>query len=75
MGEAYVLPDSRVYLLVRVDDNIWEVWDGFRLKTAGEIRVSKIGEMTPNRVEINISHRANLQRTVLNSSAVVSLAR
>lgn len=73
MGQTYVLPDSRVYLLVKINDNIWEVWDGFRLTVFEKIRVSTVGLMTSDRIEIKQSDRTNFEDVVLQASTVVSL--
>lgn len=72
---TYILPDSRVYILVETKDNLWEVWDGFRLSVAEDIQVSKIGVTAPDRLEMNISDRTNFQRVVLRASTVVSLVK
>lgn len=73
MNQCYVLPDSRVYLIIEIDNNMWEVWDGYRISLSNEIRVSKIGIMTPNAVKIKYSDRTNFHQIVLNASMVVSL--
>jgi len=75
MDQSYVMPDSRVYLLIEVDRNVWEIWDGFRLSVAKEVQVSRVGVMTPERVEIKLSDRTNFKRVVLSASTVVSLMR
>lgn len=71
MSRAYVLPDSRVYLLIETDDASWEIWDGFRLSVTEDVQVSRVGVVTPDRVEIKPSDRTNLQRVVLRASTVV----
>lgn len=73
MGRAYALPDSRVYLLTAVNSSHWEIWDGFRFSVFEDIRVSRIGMMTSDRVEIKHSDRTNFHRTVIRASTVVSL--
>jgi len=73
MNQAYVMPDSRVYLLIEVDRHVWEIWDGFRLSVTEEVQVSRVGVMTPDRVEIKSSDRTNFKRVVLSTSTVVSL--
>lgn len=72
MNQAYVMPDSRVYLLIEVNRNVWEIWDGFRLSVSKEVQVSRVGVMTPERVEIKLSDRTNFKRVVLSASTVVS---
>lgn len=72
MSDAYVMPDSRVYLLIETDHNFWEVWDGFRLNVSEEIQVSQVGIMTPDRVEIKLSDRTNFHRIGIRASTVVS---
>jgi len=72
MNQAYVLPDSTVYLLIEVDRNVWEIWDGFRLGVTEEVQVSRVGVMTPDRVEIKRSDRTNFKRMILSASTVVS---
>lgn len=73
MGQNYVLPDSRVYLLIKINDNNWEMWDGFRLNVFEEVRVSRVGLMTSDRIEIQHSDRTNFENIVLQASTVVSL--
>jgi len=72
MNQAYMMPDSRVYLLIEVDRNVWEIWDGFRLSVTEEVQVSRVGVMTPDRVEIKRANRTNFKRVVLSASTVVS---
>lgn len=67
-----MMPDSRVYLLIEVDRNVWEIWDGFRLSVTEEVQVSRVGMMTPDRVEIKRANRTNFKRVVLSASTVVS---
>lgn len=72
MSQTYVLPDSRVYLLIRIDNDLWEIWDGFRLSVSERVQVSKVGKMTPDRVEMRKTNRSNFHRVVLKASTVVS---
>jgi len=72
MNQAYVMPDSMVYLLIEVDRNVWEIWDGFRLSVTEEMQVSRVDVMTPDRVEIKRSDRTNFKRVILSASTVVS---
>lgn len=73
MSQSYVLPDSRVYLMIEIDNNnVWEVWDGFRASVSDEIRVSKVGTMTSDLVEIKYSDRTNFRRVALKASTAVS---
>lgn len=73
MNQTYVLPDSRVYLLIKIDNDLWEIWDGFRLSVSESVQVSKVGTMTPDRVEIRQTKRSNFHSIVLKASTVVSL--
>lgn len=73
MSQSYVLPDSRVYLMIKIDNNMWEVWDGFRISLSEEIQVSNIGIVSADAVKIKYSDRTNFQRVVLKASTVVSL--
>ncbi|XP_022170942.1 uncharacterized protein LOC111034171 [Myzus persicae] len=73
MNRAYVMPDSRVYLLIEVDRNVWEIWNGFRLSVTEEVQVSRVGVMTPDRVEIKRSVRTNFRRVILSASTVLSI--
>lgn len=72
MNESYALPDSRVYLLIDTGSGPWEVWDGFRLSVFEDIRVSRVGTVTADRVEFGQSDRTDFRRVVLKASAVVS---
>lgn len=73
MNRIYVLPDSKVYLLIKVNNDLWEIWDGFRLSVSEGVRVSKVGTAITDRVEIRQTDRSNFQRVVLKASTVVSL--
>lgn len=72
MNQSYAMPDSRVYLLIEVGRHVWEVWDGFRSSVVDQVRVSKVGVMTPDRVEFKHSDRTDFRRAVLSASTVVS---
>lgn len=48
LGDAYVLPDSAVYLLQRADDGAWEIWTGFRASVSDAIRVYRVGSASPD---------------------------
>lgn len=71
MSQSYVLPDSKVYLIIEINDNTWEVWDGFRISLSDEIRVSNIGIVSPDAVKIKYSDRTNFHQIVLKASMVV----
>ncbi|XP_050421371.1 uncharacterized protein LOC126833853 [Adelges cooleyi] len=73
MDKARLLPDSRVYLLVEIKDNVWEIWDGFRSKNNEKIRVTKVGILTPHRAQMNYSNseRTNLRGSVIKSAAAI----
>lgn len=75
MSRAYALPDSRVYLMVKVGKGRWEIWDGFRFNVYGDFRVSRVGTVTSDRVEVKYPDRTNFYGTVLRASTVVSLLK
>lgn len=74
MSEAYVLPESNVYLLVKVDDHEWEVWEGFKVGKIEKIQAYKHGSITTDGLELyddSISLRTNLQGITLKATTVV----
>lgn len=53
LADAYVLPDSGVFLFQEVDDNVWTIWNGFRASKTDQLRVFGIGSGSPNHFNVN----------------------
>ncbi|XP_050546128.1 uncharacterized protein LOC126908257 [Daktulosphaira vitifoliae] len=72
MDRTRILPDSRVYLLTKVSQDVWEIWDGFRSNINEEVRVTKIGTVMEFNVIMNYSNpnRLNWQKTIIKSAGV-----
>ncbi|VVC30078.1 Ionotropic glutamate receptor [Cinara cedri] len=54
LGEAYVLPDSGVFLFQMTGQkDFWHIWNGFRASKSDTMRVYKIGTASPESLEID----------------------
>lgn len=53
LDNAYILPDSDVFLFQKIDIDVWEIWNSFRFSKSDTIRVFKIGSASPNYLEMN----------------------
>lgn len=73
LGDAYVLPDSAVFLFQRTDENFWKIWNGFRAGKSGPIRTFEIG--TTSTSHLNISdlngERRDFRGITLKANTVV----
>lgn len=77
LGNAYILPDSGVFLFQEADNNIWDIWNGFRASKSGAFRVFKISTASPNSLIINfndlINERNNFRGITFKSTTVVGI--
>lgn len=74
LSEAYVLPESNVILFVKIDDNAWELWEGFKVGKMEKIRVYKHGTATSGGLQLlndSIALRSDLQGITLKATTVV----
>lgn len=78
LSEAYVLPESNVFLLVRTvgRDSSWTVWQGFKAGKTERFRVYRHGSVTVDRLEAfdndPVSFKSDLQGITLKAVTVVS---
>lgn len=76
LDEAYVLPESNVFLFIRTDDESWEIWEGFKVGKMEKIQVYKHGTMTGNDLKllnnVSVSPRTDLRGITLKAATVVS---
>lgn len=61
LADAYVLPDSGVFLFEEIDDNVWKFWNGFRASKTDGLRVFGMGSGSSNYFHID-SFAFNEQR-------------
>lgn len=75
LGDAYVLPDSGVFLFQEIDNDVWEIWNGFRFSISDTMRVFKIGSTSPNNLNANdlYAERRNFHGVTLRANAVVRI--
>lgn len=77
LGDAYVLPDSGVFLFQEIDNDVWEIWNGFRFSKSDTLRVFKIGSASPNNLMINVNDlyavSRNFRGVTLKANAVVRI--
>lgn len=75
-GDAYVLPDSGVFLFQEIHDNVWEIWNGFRASKLDTIRVFKIGIVSSNyfyTIDDLNGERSDFRGITLKSTTVVCI--
>lgn len=75
LNEAYILPESNVFLFVKIDDQTWEIWEGFKVSLMEKLKVYKHGTVSKNELELitnSVSLRTNLQGITLKATTVVS---
>lgn len=75
-NDAYVLPDSSVFLVQETGDNVWEVWNGFKASKSDTIRVFKIGTASPNFLNISgllYEEKRNFRGITLKANSVVRI--
>lgn len=74
LGNAYVLPDSSVFMFQKINNNIWEIWNGFRTSELDSMRVFKVGLASPNHLilnDVSVNERRNFRGTTLRTNTVV----
>lgn len=73
LGNAYVLPDSGVFLFLKINDDKWEIWSGFRASESDAFRVFKIGAASSNGYTVIDSYveRRNFHGVILKANTVV----
>lgn len=76
LSEAYVLPDSNVFLLIDTASG-WEIWEGFKVGKMERIRVNRHGIVTSDGIYFDkndsISFKSNLRGITLKATTVVSI--
>ncbi|VVC30079.1 Ionotropic glutamate receptor [Cinara cedri] len=78
LSEAYVLPESNVFLLVQTNDrdSSWDIWEGFKVSKTERIRVYRHGSASVNRLEVldnnSVSLRSDLRGITLKATTVIS---
>lgn len=53
LADAYVLPDSGVFLFRAVDDGLWEIWNGFRASKSDAFRAFRVGTVSANHLHVD----------------------
>lgn len=73
LGNAYVLPDSGVFLFQKFENNVWEIWNGFRVSKKYPLIVFQIGLTSPNYLKIDLFNheRSNFRGEKLKATSVV----
>jgi len=73
LANAYVLPDSGVFLFLETYNDVWDIWSGFRASKSDTIRVFEYGTASSNRLTIRELHeeRRNFRGITLKSTTVV----
>lgn len=78
LSEAYVLPESNVFLFVDIADG-WEIWEGFKVGKMERIQINKYGLVTTDKLNLqknySILFRSNLRGITLKATTVVSKHR
>jgi len=75
LNTSYVLPDSGVFILQEIENNLWKIWSGFRASKLDIFRVFCVGMASTNRTEIGDLNkfRTNFQGVQLKTTTVVSM--
>lgn len=70
----YILPDSEVFLFQEIENNIWEIWSGFRASKFDVMRVFKIGMASKVHMEIDnfMKEKTDFRGIELKTTTVVS---
>uniref|UniRef100_A0A2S2NTB4 Glutamate receptor delta-1 subunit n=1 Tax=Schizaphis graminum TaxID=13262 RepID=A0A2S2NTB4_SCHGA len=75
LSEAYVLPESNVFLFVDFAGG-WEIWEGFKVSKMERIQVNRYGMVTTDKLNFeknhSISFRSNLRGITLKATTVIS---
>lgn len=73
LGDAYVLPDSGVFLFLEIDNDVWEIWNGFRFSKLDIMRVFKVGSASSIYLNVNdlYAERRNFREVTLKANTVV----
>ncbi|XP_060852766.1 glutamate receptor ionotropic, kainate glr-3-like [Rhopalosiphum padi] len=75
LSEAYVLPESNVFLFVDFAGG-WEIWEGFKVGKMERIQVNRYGMVTTDKLNFeknhSISFRSNLRGITLKATTVIS---
>lgn len=73
LGNAYVLPDSGVFLFQKINNDKWEIWSGFRASKSDAYRVFRVGTSSSNGSINNESYieRRNFRGIILKANTVV----
>ncbi|XP_050546126.1 uncharacterized protein LOC126908256 [Daktulosphaira vitifoliae] len=74
LSNAYILPDSNVYMFINVVNDGWEIWEGFRTGKEQPFKVFKCGKATADYVILNNinTERRNLKGIILKATTVIS---
>jgi len=76
LANAYILPDSGVFLFLKTNNNVWEIWSGFRASKLDSIRVFEYGMASSNQLTIIRElhdERRNFRGIILKSTTVVRI--
>lgn len=75
LSDAYILPESNVFLFVDIADG-WEIWEGFKVGKMEIIQINRYGLVTTDKLyfqkNYSISFRSNLRGITLKATTVVS---
>ncbi|CAH1738068.1 unnamed protein product [Aphis gossypii] len=75
LSEAYVLPESNVFLFVDIADG-WEIWEGFKVGKMERIQINRYGLVTTDKLNLqknySILFRSNLRGITLKATTVIS---
>lgn len=74
LANAYVLPDAGVFLFLETNNDVWEIWSGFRASKLDSIRVFEYGTASSNRLTVVRElhdERRNFRGITLKSTTVV----
>lgn len=77
LSSAYILPDSGVFLFQEIDNNLWNIWNGFRTSKTDSLRVFKMGTASPDDLNLDFNvlkiERGNFRGITLKSTTVVGI--
>ncbi|XP_022171946.1 glutamate receptor ionotropic, kainate 4-like [Myzus persicae] len=74
LANAYVLPDAGVFLFLETNNDVWEIWSGFRASKLDSIRVFEYGTASSNRLTVVRElhdERRNFRGITLKSTTVI----
>lgn len=76
LDKYYILPDSGVFLFQEIENNVWEIWSGFRASKLDVMRVFKIGMVSKDHIKFGdlMKQRMDFRGVELKATTVVSLS-